>query len=78
MLILTRKKGQSIIVNNNIEIIITAIEGDQVKVGINAPQEVNVLRKEVYEAVQESNKEAMQAKANLEVLKKLSNSAKKR
>jgi carbon storage regulator len=78
MLILTRKKGQSIIVNNNIEIIITAIEGDQVKVGINAPQEVNVLRKEVYEAVQESNKEAMQTKANLEVLKKISNSAKKR
>jgi carbon storage regulator len=77
LLILTRKKGQSIILNNNIEIIITAVEGDQVKVGINAPQEVNILRKEVYEAVQESNKEAVQTMASLEVLKKLSNSKKK-
>jgi carbon storage regulator len=71
MLILTRKKGQSIIINNNIEIVITAVDGDQVKVGINAPQEVSVLRKEVYQAVQDSNKEAMQTNVDLEILKKM-------
>jgi carbon storage regulator len=72
MLILTRKKGQSIIINNNIEIVITAVDGDQVKVGINAPQDVSVLRKEVYQAVQDSNKEAMQTNVDLEILKKMS------
>ncbi|MZQ85779.1 carbon storage regulator CsrA [Paenibacillus sp. 5J-6] len=71
MLILTRKKGQSIIINNNVEIIISAIDGDQVKIGINAPLDVNVLRKEVYEAVQQNNKEAISPKPSLEDLNKL-------
>lgn len=71
MLILTRKKGQSIIINNNIEIIISAIDGDQVKIGINAPLDVNVLRKEVYDAVQQNNKEAISPKPGLEDLNKL-------
>ncbi|UKS26137.1 carbon storage regulator CsrA [Paenibacillus sp. HWE-109] len=73
MLILTRKKGQSIIINNNIEIIISAIDGDQVKIGINAPVDVNILRKEVYDAVQQSNKEAISGKIALEDLNKLRN-----
>ncbi|MCZ8514876.1 carbon storage regulator CsrA [Paenibacillus filicis] len=73
MLVLTRKKGQSIIINNNIEIVISAIEGEQVKIGINAPQDVNILRKEVYDAVQQSNKEAIQPKIDLNTLKKLPN-----
>ncbi|BBH23908.1 carbon storage regulator [Paenibacillus baekrokdamisoli] len=73
MLILSRKKGQSIIINNNIEIVISSIDGDQVKVGINAPIEVNILRKEVYDAVQESNRQALRTSMNLEELKKWSN-----
>jgi carbon storage regulator len=71
MLILTRKKGQSIILNNNIEIVISAIDGDQVKIGISAPKEVSILRKELYEEVQQSNKEAITSKVDLDKLKKL-------
>ncbi|MCY9660504.1 carbon storage regulator CsrA [Paenibacillus chondroitinus] len=71
MLILTRKKGQSIILNNNIEIVISAIDGDQVKIGISAPKEVSILRKELYEEVQRSNKEAIRSKIDLDNLKKL-------
>ncbi|MBB3069094.1 carbon storage regulator [Paenibacillus baekrokdamisoli] len=70
---MSRKKGQSIIINNNIEIVISSIDGDQVKVGINAPIEVNILRKEVYDAVQESNRQALRTSMNLEELKKWSN-----
>ncbi|WP_274654193.1 carbon storage regulator CsrA [Paenibacillus humicola] len=71
MLILTRKKGQSIIINNNIEIVISAIDGDQVKIGINAPEEVNILRKEVFDAVQQSNKEAIHPKFDPQAIKNL-------
>ena len=68
MLALTRKKGESIIVNNDIEISILDIRGDQVKVGISAPKEVPVYRKEVYIQIQEANKEAS---ANLEGMEQL-------
>ncbi|REE84483.1 carbon storage regulator CsrA [Paenibacillus taihuensis] len=77
MLILSRKKGQSIIINNDIEIFISAVDGDQVKVGINAPIEVSILRKEVYEAVQASNKQALQTSLNPNDLKQLSSLKKK-
>ncbi len=59
MLALSRKKNEAIIVNNNVEITILDIKGDQVKLGISAPREVPVYRKEVYVQIQESNKEAM-------------------
>ena len=52
MLALTRKKGESIILNNDIEISILELRGDQVKVGISAPKEVPVYRKEVYLQIQ--------------------------
>ena len=48
MLALTRKKGESLVVNNNIEITVLEIRGDQVKIGISAPKEVPIYRKEVY------------------------------
>lgn len=60
MLALSRKKNEAIVVNNNVEITILEIKGDQVKVGITAPREVPVYRKEVYLQIQEANKEAMQ------------------
>lgn len=59
MLILTRKKGQAIVVGDDMEIVITAIEGDQVKIGINALPNIKIYRKELIEAVQASNKEAI-------------------
>lgn len=58
MLVLTRKKNQSIVVNDNIEIAILDIQGDQVRIGINAPKNVSVHRKEVYIEIQEENKMA--------------------
>ena len=59
MLALSRKKNEAIVVNNNVEITILEIKGDQVKLGITAPREVPVYRKEVYMQIQEANKEAM-------------------
>lgn len=61
MLALSRKKNEAIIVNNNIEITILEVKGDQVKIGVTAPREVPVYRKEVYMQIQESNQEAANA-----------------
>lgn len=58
MLALSRKKSEALIINNNIEITVLEIKGEQVKLGINAPKEVPVYRKEVYIQIQDSNKEA--------------------
>ena len=69
MLSLSRKKGEALVINNNIEVTILEVKGDQVKIGISAPKEVPIYRKEVYLQIQNSNKEAMQA--DLEALKKL-------
>lgn len=61
MLALSRKKNEALILNNNIEITVLEIKGEQVKLGISAPREVPVYRKEVYAQIQEANKEAMNA-----------------
>ncbi len=50
-------------INNNIEITILEIKGEQVKLGITAPREVPVYRKEVYVQIQDANKEAMTAES---------------
>ena len=61
MLALSRKKNEAIIVNNNVEITILEVKGDQVKIGVTAPREVPVYRKEVYAQIQEANQEAATA-----------------
>lgn len=72
MLALSRKKDEAIVINNNIEITIIEVKGDQVKIGITAPKSVPVYRKEVYLQIQEANKAASEETADtLEVLKKL-------
>ena len=58
MLALSRKKGEALMINNDIEITVLDIKGEQVKIGISAPKEVPVYRKEVYIQIQEANKEA--------------------
>lgn len=58
MLVLTRKINESIMLNDEIEVTIVAIDGDQVKLGINAPKSVEIHRKEVYLTIQEANKVA--------------------
>lgn len=70
MLALSRKKNEAIIVNNNVEITILEIKGDQVKIGITAPREVPVYRKEVYLQIQEANKESVNGEG-MEALKNL-------
>lgn len=70
MLALSRKKNEAIVINNNIEIAILEVKGEQVKIGISAPKEVPVYRKEVYLQIQQANKEAGSAEG-MEALKKL-------
>lgn len=70
MLALARKINESIIVNDNIEITVLEIKGDQIKIGIEAPKSVPVYRKEIYKQIQESNTEAANA-VNPESLSKL-------
>ena len=48
MLVLTRKKDQTIVINDNIEITVLDIQGDQVRIGINAPRSISIHRKEVF------------------------------
>ncbi len=61
MLVLSRKKNESIVINNDISIVVVEIRGDKVRLGVEAPKEVPVHRREVYEAIQRS--EAANAKA---------------
>ena len=71
MLVLSRKKDESIMIGDQIEIKILAVEGEQVKLGIVAPKTVKVHRSEVFEAIQAQNKEALASSSNfLEQLKK--------
>lgn len=70
MLALSRKKNEALVINNNVEITILDIKGDQVKVGITAPKEVPVYRKEVYLQIQESNQDAIKS-VNVDALKEL-------
>ncbi|EOS75977.1 carbon storage regulator [Lachnospiraceae bacterium 10-1] len=70
MLALSRKKNEALIINNNIEITVLEIKGEQIKLGISAPKDVPVYRKEVYEQIQEANKDAVNTGA-MEALRNL-------
>ena len=72
MLALTRKTGDAIMINNNIEITVLEVRGDQVKIGISAPKEVSIYRKEVYLEIQKENEEAQAISMDdIEALKNL-------
>ena len=51
MLVLSRKKNESIVINNDITIVVVEIRGDKVRLGVEAPKEVPVHRQEVYDAI---------------------------
>jgi carbon storage regulator len=65
MLVLTRKTKESIMLNDDIEITIVSIDGDQVKLGINAPKTVDIHRKEVYLSIQQENSSATKAESEV-------------
>ena len=71
MLALSRKINESVIINENIEVTILEIKGDQVKIGINAPKSVPVFRKELYLQIEEANKESANAVIDVEQLNNL-------
>ncbi len=71
MLALSRKVGESIIINNDIEIVVLDVKGEQIKIGINAPKTVPIYRKEVYIQIQEANKEAMETETTVEQLNEI-------
>jgi carbon storage regulator len=61
MLVLSRKVGESIVIGDNIVVSILEIRGDLIRVGIDAPREVKVHRREVFEAIEAANREALTA-----------------
>lgn len=71
MLVLSRKKGESIIIGDEIEVSIVDIQAEQVKIAINAPRSISVHRKEIYIQIQEENKAS--ANTNSQALDMLNN-----
>jgi carbon storage regulator len=78
MLVLSRKKGESIILQDNIEITILEVNADTIKIGIQAPKEVDIVRKEIYVSVQQTNRESANAGSNLQALRDRMNNLKKK
>ncbi len=70
MLVLSRKKNEAIQIGDEIELTILAVEGDQVKLGIEAPRHVEIHRKEIYLAIQAENSEAVKT-VSMDALKGL-------
>ncbi|MFM8251378.1 MAG: carbon storage regulator CsrA [Planctomycetota bacterium] len=63
MLVLSRKKNESIVINNDITVVVVEIRGDKVRLGIEAPKEVPVHRREVFDAIQRHGDQAATAGA---------------
>lgn len=71
MLVLTRKTGESIQIGEDIEITVISVKGDQIKIGINAPKNVEIHRKELFLNIQKENEDA--SKGSMDVLAFLQN-----
>ena len=70
MLVLARKKDEAIVIGDDIDIIVTEISEDKVKIGIKAPKHMKIFRKELLEQVKEENLESASVKVDLEALAK--------
>ncbi|AQT85095.1 putative carbon storage regulator protein [Paenibacillus larvae subsp. larvae] len=71
MLVLSRKKGETIILQDQIEITILGVESDNVKIGITAPKEVEIFRKEVYEWIKKANQESVRSLLDVKELESI-------
>ncbi len=69
MLVLSRKKGQSIMIGRDIEISIVDVQGEQVRLGINAPRDISIHRKEIFEEIITENRQAAATPINPEAIK---------
>ncbi|MBZ2174825.1 carbon storage regulator CsrA [Schnuerera sp. xch1] len=71
MLILTRKKDESIIIDGNIEVKIMEIEDGKVRIGIDAPENIDIFRKELYKYIEDENIEASKSKLSIDEVNRL-------
>ena len=62
MLVLSRQRDETIVIGDDIEITVVDIRGDKVRLGVTAPKEISVHRKEVYDAIRRENREAAQVR----------------
>ncbi|MFL8675394.1 MULTISPECIES: carbon storage regulator CsrA [unclassified Clostridioides] len=69
MLVISRKKGEAILVGDNIEVKVVGVDGKNIKLAISAPDNVGILRKEIYEKIKDENIKA--TKKNIEILNNL-------
>lgn len=60
MLVLTRKVGETLMLGEDIQVKVISVDGEQVKIGIEAPKSLKIYRREVYEAIQQENKAALE------------------
>lgn len=76
MLVLTRRLGESIWINDDIRIVIQSIRGNQVRIGIAAPKEMVVHREEIYQKIHQENREAFNAPEQMQPVRELYRSMK--
>ncbi|ASS67234.1 MULTISPECIES: carbon storage regulator CsrA [unclassified Paenibacillus] len=69
MLVLSRKKGESILIGHDIELSVLEVTSDGIRLGISAPKDVTILRKELYVAIEDSNRESVQRSVSMDDLK---------
>lgn len=65
MLVLTRRVGQSIVIGDNVVVTVLEVRGEQVRIGVEAPRTVEVMRSEIYKAIEEANQAAAQSTAGM-------------
>ncbi len=66
MLVLSRKKNESIVINNDITVVVVEIRGDKVRLGVEAPKDVPVHRREVYDAIHRANNGSVESRGSVE------------
>ena len=78
MLVLSRKNNESIIINGNIEVKIISTDDGKVKIGIDAPRDIQIFRKEVFDQIEEENKKAALKDVSVDALGKMFEMKKKK